>query len=148
MSGPRGKWGRSVHRRPRTIVALSLLALVTGCQWLHAPRSLEPIHFVSIEDGVSDTDLRTKTGEEVRWVNVRPAPVAVIFSGLVRGDLSCRRGFSRDEAERIAAIIFPDSHASLCFSKAGRMTYRVVEINRPDVELNQTATVQVVGRQD
>ena len=148
MSGPRERWNGTGDRRPRTLVALCLLALVTGCQWLTSPRTHQPIHFVAIEEGVSDADLLTKAGEEVRWVNVRSAPVAVIFSGLVRGDLSCRRGFSRDEAERIAAVIFPDSHASLCFSKAGRMTYRVVEINRSDVELNQTATIQVVGRQD
>jgi len=127
------------------IVATALLTLVAGCQWLPIAASPVPIHYVAIEDGVSDTDLRTKAGEEVRWVNVRTAPVAVIFSGLVRDDLSCKRGFAKDEAARMTAIIFPDEYASLCFSKSGKNTYRVVDVQRPGVELNHEAAVRVLA---
>lgn len=129
------------------IFTMAMLALMTGCQGLTAARAPVPIHYVAIEDGVSDTDLRTKADEEVRWVNVRAAPVAVIFSGLVSDDLSCKRGFTKDEAARMTAIILPDDTASLCFSKAGRLTYRVVDVQRPGIELNHVATIQVVGAQ-
>ena len=128
----------------RVIVAMVLLALMTGCQWLPVVRAPVPIHYVVIEDGVSDTDLRAKAGEEVRWVNVRAAPVAVIFSGLARDDLSCKRWFEKDEAARMTAIIFPDEHASLCFTKSGRKIYRVLDAQRPGVELNHAATVLVI----
>lgn len=71
-------------------------------------------------------------------------PVAVIFSGLVRDDLSCKRGFAKDEAARITAIILPDQYASLCFSKRGHKTYRVLDIRRPSFELNHEVTVEVI----
>lgn len=127
------------------VFAMLALVLMNGCQELNTPHiPFHPIHFVTIDDGVSDTNLRTKTGEEVRWVNVRTAPVAVIFPGLMDGDLSCNRGFSQGEDRRITAVIFPDSQASLCFSKPGQLTYRVVDVQRSDVELNHAATIQVV----
>jgi len=127
------------------VFAVIPLVLMTGCQELNTPHiSPHPIHFVTIDDGVSDTNLRTKTGEEVRWVNVRTAPVAVIFPGPMNGDLSCKRGFLQDEDQRTTAVILPDEYASLCFSKAGRLTYRVVDVQRQDVELNHAATIHVV----
>jgi len=126
------------------IVATALLALVTGCQGLTAARVPAPIHYVAIEDGVSDTDLQTKAGEEVRWINVRTAPVAVIFPGPMNGDLSCTKGFKKDEAARMTAIIFPDDYASLCFSEGGRQTYRVLDASRQGVELNHEVTVEVI----
>lgn len=128
----------------RVIVAMTVLALMAGCQRLTTADIPPPIHYVVIDDGVSDTDLRTKAGDEVRWVNVRAAPVVVIFPGLVSDELSCNRGFSKEDPARVTAIILPDDTASLCFSKAGRLTYRVVDAQRPGVELNHAATVQVV----
>lgn len=129
------------------LFGLALLALMTGCHVLTAATPPATIHYVAIDDGVSDTDLRTKVGEEVRWVNVRTAPVAVVFSGLVRDDLSCKRGFSKDEAARMTAIIFPDEYASLCFSKSAENTYRVIDVRRPGVELNHAAAVRVLATQ-
>jgi hypothetical protein len=44
----------------------------------------------------------------------------------------------------MAAVILPDHNASLCFSAVGRRTYRVLDAQRPGVELNHEAIVEVV----
>jgi hypothetical protein len=59
-------------------------------------------------------------------------------------DRSCKRGFAKDETARVAAIIPPDEHASLWFSHSGHKTYRVLDVQRPGVELNHAADVQII----
>ena len=128
----------------RVILSMSLLALMAGCQWLPPAVSPVPIHYVAIEDGVSDADLRAKAGEEVRWVNVRKSPVSVVFNGLQPVQLSCKRGFSASADAHLTAVMHPDDNASLCFSAAGRQTYRVLDAQRPGLELNHEVTVEIV----
>jgi len=77
-------------------------------------------------------------------VNVRLAPVSVVFNGLQPGQLSCQRGFSASTDAHLTAVILPDENASLCISAAGRKTYRVLDAQRPGVELNHEAIVEVV----
>jgi hypothetical protein len=129
------------------MVAVVLLALPAGCA--HGEPSAQakpvPIHFVVIDDGVSDSDVQTRAGEEVRWVNVRATPVSIEFNGLRHGEVSCARGFSNSTNAHLTAVILPDHNASLCFSKAGQLTYRVVDVQRPGVELNHSATIHVAG---
>jgi hypothetical protein len=135
----------NAYRDGCAIVATILVGLITGCQDLTAVRPPVPIHYVAIEDGVSDADLRTKVGEEVRWVNVRKTPVSVVFDGLGHGDVSCGHGFSNSTNAHVTAVILPDHHASLCFSTAGRRTYRVFDANRREIELNHEAAVEIVA---
>jgi hypothetical protein len=130
------------------IIVLLLLASMSavGCAQTSPSASSASgrIHFVVIEDGVSDNDVQARAGEEVRWVNVRTAPVSVIFNELQHGDVSCEHGFSNSTNAHMAAVILPDHNASLCFSAVGRRTYRVLDAHRPSVELNREAAVEVV----
>jgi hypothetical protein len=103
------------------------------------------VHYVVIEDGVSDNQVSTQAGEEVRWVNVRKTPVSVVFDWLGHGDLSCERGFANSTNAHISAVILPDHHASLCFSTVGRRTYRVLDASRTEIELNHEAAVETVA---
>ena len=132
-------------RRTR-VLGVCAVMLVAGC--LHANSSGLPeprrVHYVVIEDGVSNNAVRAHVGEEVRWVNVRQAPVSVEFNGLPSGKVSCGHGFSNSTNSHLAAVILPDDNASLCFAAAGRQTYRVLDASRPGVELNHEVTVEVV----
>jgi hypothetical protein len=128
----------------RVIFAMILLALMAGCQRLTAASALAPIHYVAIDDGVSDDDVQAQVGEEVRWVNVRPTPVSVVFNGLQHEEVSCEYGFFNSTDSHIAAVILPDHNASLCFTAVGRRTYRVLDARRPGVELNHEAAVEVI----
>ncbi len=134
-------------RDDRTI-ALGLVAFLLTAGCLHANSSGPPeprrVHYVVIEDGVSTNAVRARIGEEVRWVNVRQAPVSVEFNGLPPGNVSCGHGFSNSTNSHLAAVIFPDDNASLCIAAAGRHTYRVLDASRPGVELNHEVTVEVV----
>jgi hypothetical protein len=136
-----------LHRLGRVIFAVALLALMAGCAHgeFSVPPKPVPIHFVVIEDGVSDTNLHTKAGEEVRWVNVRQTLVSIEFNGLEPGKLSCEHGFSNSMNSHLAAVILPDDNVSLCFSAAGRHTYRVLDASRPGVELNHEAAVEIAA---
>ncbi|MGH8863476.1 MAG: hypothetical protein ACREVZ_02330 [Burkholderiales bacterium] len=96
-----------------------------------------------IDDGVSDSHVWVQAGEEVRWVNVRPTPVSVVFNGLQKREVSCEHGFSNSTNPHFAAVILPDDNASLCFSAVGRQTYRVLDAQRLGVELNHEAVVEI-----
>ncbi len=127
------------------ILGAVIFLLASGC----APTdpSVPPmsgrIHYVVIDDGVSDSYVRARVGEEVRWVNVRPTPVSVDFNGLQHKDASCEHGFSNSANAHLTAIILPDHNASLCFSAVGRRTYRVLDGQRPGVELNHEVAVEI-----
>lgn len=137
---------KSGHGHRTTILGLVVFMLAAGC----APVSPSVqsasgrIHYVVIDDGVSDSHVRARAGEEVRWVNVRQAPVSVVFNGLRHGDVSCEHGFSNSTSAHVSAVILPDDNASLCFSAVGRQTYRVLDAQRAGIELNHEATVEVV----
>jgi hypothetical protein len=135
-------------RRHAIALGLAAFVVLAGCQTLSEPspstQTHRPIHYVVIEDGASDGNVRTQAGDEVRWVNVRTTPVSVVFNGVQPGELACRRGFSASEGAHLMAVIHPDDNASLCFSAAGRRTYRVLDAHLPGVEPNHEAAVDVV----
>ncbi len=128
------------------VLGLVVLMLTAGCAQTNpsVPSVFGRIHYVVIDDGVSDSQVRAQVGEEVRWVNVRLTPVSVVFNGLRHGDVSCEHGFSNSTDARLTAVILPDHNASLCFSTVGRRTYRVLDGQRPGVELNHSAAVEVI----
>lgn len=135
--------------RYRRLMVLGLIAFLcaSGCaeKGSPVPSVSGRVHYVVIEDGVSVNHVRTQAGEEVRWVNVRPTPVSVVFDGLGHGDVSCEHGFAGSTNSHITAVILPDHDASLCFSTVGRRTYRVIDANRPEIELNHEAAVEIMA---
>ncbi len=82
------------------------------------------IHDVKFEERMTPTNLRVQVGDEVRWVNQRSTAVQVQFLGSALDDVVCQSGFSsllRRQQE--SAEIKPNQTASLCFGKAGTVTY-------------------------
>jgi hypothetical protein len=134
--------------RYERIIRLGLVAFMVTAGCLHANPSDVPepgrIHYVVIDDGVSDTDVRTRAGEAVRWVNVRTTPVSLVFDEVLKNQVSCRLGFVDSKDARLFAVILPDEYASLCFSQSGHRTYRVLDAHRPGVELNHAAKVRII----
>lgn len=137
---------KSAHGHRAIVLGLIAFMLTVGCAQTNpaVPSAFARIHYVVIDDGVSDGHVRAQVGEEVRWVNVRLAPVSVVFNGLQPGQLSCKRGFSVSADAHLTAIILPDDNASLCFAAGGRQTYRVLDAHRAGVELNHEVTVEIV----
>jgi plastocyanin len=86
-------------------------------------------------------------GDEVRWVNQRSEPIAVVFP---KGDaipVSCRTGFRTIDSTVLSAVVAPNSSVSLCFSELGKYNYQVrLDENIPAAEVDRNATVWVVGR--
>lgn len=69
-------------------------------------------------------NLRVQVGDEVRWVNQRSTPVTVEFLGDALDDVTCQSGFSSlFRRQQESAEIAPNESASLCFGRAGRVTY-------------------------
>ncbi len=112
------------------VAGAALLAMTVGCASIRGTDNISDtsrtgrIHTVNFETGMTPANLRVQPGDEIRWVNQRSTPVTVEFLGDALADVTCQRGFSsllRRQQE--AATIDPNESASLCFGKAGTVTY-------------------------
>jgi plastocyanin len=82
------------------------------------------IHDVRFETHMTPVNLWVRPGDEVRWVNQRSTPVTVEFLGNALDDVTCQSGFSSFlKRQQEAATIKPNESVSLCFGKAGTVTY-------------------------
>ena len=112
------------------VAGAALLAAAAGCASIRGTDSIADttrtgtIHEVNFEEGMTPSNLRVQPGDEVRWINHRSTPVTVEFLGDALADITCQAGFSsllRRQQEM--ATIDPNESASLCFGKAGTVTY-------------------------
>lgn len=147
MNESQRKSGPMAELSYRRLGALGFLVclLVAGCAQMETSAPPARIHYVAIEDGVSDTEVQARAGEEVRWVNVRTSAVSLVFENVSKSQVSCWRGFTETDDARLSAVIRPDDYVSLCFTESGSKTYRVLDARRPGVEINHEAAVKVVG---
>ena len=82
------------------------------------------IHDVRFEERMTPVNLRVQAGDEVRWVNQRSTSVEVQFLGEALNDVVCQSGFSNLlRRQQESATIRPNESASLCFGRAGTVTY-------------------------
>jgi plastocyanin len=105
---------------------LGLIGL-SACSMLAPPttRSGE-VHDVKIEEALAPAILTVGIGDEVRWVNHRAADVRVDFLDGALDDVSCQRGFTNWMGmQKESTIVGANKSASLCFEKAGVVTYNV-----------------------
>jgi plastocyanin len=74
-------------------------------------------------------NLRIESGDEIRWINERSAPVTVEFLRGALDAVSCEQGFSKRGltnlrgAREESTTIRPSDSASLCFTAEGTVSY-------------------------
>lgn len=105
-------------------------------------------HYIHIQSGVSPQRLDVRTGDEVRWQNLRNEPVRIsLLSHLSGAGVSCQTGFSRFGALDDTATIPPNAYVSLCFARAGSIQYNVwLKPDDPLGSMTPTAKIVVSGQ--
>jgi plastocyanin len=84
------------------------------------------IRAITIEEGLEPTILTVGIGDEVRWVNHRTLPVQIDFLNEDLDTVSCQRGFTNwIGVKKESTIVGSSESVSVCFSKAGEVTYNV-----------------------
>jgi hypothetical protein len=118
--------------------------LLAGCASAPPGTSLLCTHYIDIQDAVSTQRLNVQVGDEVRWQNLRSAPVRVsLLSQLSGSGISCRTGFSRFGSLDDTATIPPNGYVSLCFARTGSIQY-TVWLNLEDPLRSMTSTAKIV----
>jgi hypothetical protein len=132
-------------QRTGLMIALTCLALVSGCATASTVKTSTRTHFIQIREQVSPQDLYVYVGDEVRWQNLRQDPVKVSLLSHHRLDLvSCEKGFTRLGTMEDAAMIPPREYVSLCFSQPGTIHYNVwLNPDNPRGSMTPTAHIQV-----
>lgn len=122
--------GMNMFSTKNLIVGVALLAIAAGCASIRGTDSIADttrtgtIHDVNFEEHMTPSNLRVQVGDEVRWVNQRSTPVTVEFLGDALADVTCQTGFSNLlRRQQETATIEPNESVSLCFGKAGTVTY-------------------------
>ena len=130
--------------RYRCAVGIIALLLTEACGSVsHADHN---VHTVNIGPQISPIQLNAGRGDEVRWVNGRAQPVAVIFPTTEAVPLSCLAGFTHVDRSRLSAVIPSNSSASICFTEMGKYEYLVrFEVNRPGGNIERVASISVVA---
>jgi plastocyanin len=125
----------------KTLVPLTALLLLAAaaCSTPSATRT-GMIYDVKIENGIAPAALAVQTGDEVRWVNHRTAPVNLYFFGR-ENDYVCERGVTK---KNDALRIEPGKATSLCFGRPGNVGYHVrMDASVPGGEVIEAGNIQV-----
>jgi plastocyanin len=125
---------------------LSLSLFTAGCQ--SAPHSSKAtrVHTVNVGPEIQPLQINAGRGDEVRWVNQRSEPIAVVFPKTDAVLITCRTGFKTVDQTILSAVVAPNASASLCFSHIGKYDYQIrLDENLPSSEVDRTASVFVVG---
>jgi len=104
------------------------------------------VHTVAVGPKIEPLQINAGRGDEVRWVNKRSQPIAVIFPKSDEVRLSCRSGFKNMDTV-LSAVVAPNASASICFSDLGKYDYRVrLDENLASAETDRNASVWIVAR--
>lgn len=104
------------------------------------------VHMVQVGPKIDPLQINAGPDHEVRWINRRSQPIAVIFPRSDEPRISCRAGF-KNIGGVLSAEIAPNASASMCFSEPGKYDYRVrLDENQPAAETDRNASVWVVAR--
>jgi plastocyanin len=102
------------------------------CAGLYACASLPEIsrtaivHDIVISEELSQQNIVVKTGDEVRWINLRRQDITIDIPNLKSYDPSCQRGFSTPFGTLKESVTLKSNEtASLCFSNQGMVRYIV-----------------------
>lgn len=126
-------------------LVLGLSLLTAGCQSVPYSSKATRIHTVNVGPKIEPLQINAGRGDEVRWVNERSHPIALIFPKSDEVRISCRSGFKNIDSV-LSAVIAPNASASMCFSELGKYDYQVrLDENLPGAETDRNASVFVVG---
>lgn len=115
------------------IIALSTLlgACNSGTDLKPSTRTGK-ISNIMIGEQIKPEEMQVHPGDEVRWVNIRNAPINVVFVDSLKDRLSCQSGFitggvkgmfSETAPKANTTSIAPNESASLCFMTPGTYVY-------------------------
>ncbi|HMU54873.1 MAG TPA: hypothetical protein PKA61_07695 [Nitrospira sp.] len=133
----------------RAGIGLVLLVAVCTLQACgHSPLSDSRgvVRTIRISDVVKPTTVYARSGEEIRWENLRATPVRIGFlSGRLLEELGCKKGVSSFFGDIGDAItIEPGQAASLCPLRSGTLQFNVwFDADNPKGEISPTATIHV-----
>jgi len=135
-----------VKKYSLVIPLLGMFLFTAGCT--SAPYSSKGtrIHTVNVGPKIEPLQINAGRGDEVRWINQRSEPIAVVFPKTDAVPISCRTGFKTVDQSILSAVVAPNASASLCFSEIGKYNYQVrLDENIPSAEADRNASVFVVG---
>ena len=135
-----------VNKYSLVIPLLGMFVFAAGCT--SAPYSSKGtrIHTVNVGPKIEPLQINAGRGDEVRWINQRSEPIAVVFPKTDTVPISCRTGFKTVDQSILSAVVAPNASASLCFSEIGKYNYQVrLDENIPSAEVDRNASVFVVG---
>ena len=128
-----------------TVFVLGLALFTAGCQSAPHPSNMARIHTVNVGPKIEPLQINAGRGDEVRWVNQRSQPIALIFPKSDDVRISCRSGFKNIDSV-LSAVVAPNASASMCFAELGKYDYQVrLDENVPAAETDRNASVFVVG---
>lgn len=130
---------------------VGLLILVASCMLQacgHSPMSESPgaVRTIRISDMVKPSTVYARSGEEIRWENLRATSVRIGFlHGRLLEELGCTKGVSSFFGEIGDTItIGPGESASLCPLRSGTLQFNVwFDADNPRGEISPTATIHV-----
>jgi plastocyanin len=124
------------------------LVFVLGCQGTPTVTRTGDVKDIIIGDDLSSREIAVNTGDEVRWVNKRTAPLRIIFiDPVLDKQLSCKNNFGGWMTPSDTAQLSMNETASLCFRDAGTFRYTVrMESAKTTGELNVSGVVKVGGQ--
>jgi plastocyanin len=130
-----------------SLMFLGMVVVIAGCSSAPYSSKKARVHTVNVGENVQPLQINAGRGDEVRWVNQRSQPIAVVFPKTDAVPISCRTGFRTIDQTILSAVVAPNSSASLCFSQLGKYDYQVrMDENVPSAEVERNASVFVVGR--
>jgi plastocyanin len=138
---------RRFYTAGRCTMALAIIGLLTimGCGSTSSSHGAT-VRTVNIGQNISPLQLNAGRGDEVRWLNQRAEPVAVIIPTTEAMPISCLTGFTHVDRTRLSAVIPPKASASLCFAEMGKYDYRVrLDVSRPGGDIDRAASISVVA---
>jgi plastocyanin len=129
------------------IPVLGMILITGGCASTSNPGTGTKIHTVNVGQKIEPLQINAGKGDEVRWVNQRSEPIAVMFPASDTFRISCRTGFKSLTQTVLSAIVPPNGSASLCFSEPGKYNYDVrLDENIAAAAVDKLASVWIVGR--
>jgi len=124
------------------------LLLVLGCQSTPTVTRTGDVKDIIIGDTLASGEITVNTGDEVRWVNKRTAPVRIVFlDPMSDKQLSCKNNFGGVMTPSDTAKLATNETASACFRDPGYVRYTVrMESALTTGEINVPGVIKVGGQ--
>ena len=124
------------------------VVFVLGCQGTPTVTRTGDVKDIIIGDDLSSREIAVNTGDEVRWINKRTAPVRIIFLDPVSDkQLSCKNNVGGWMTPSDTAKLGKNETASACFRDPGYFRYIVrMESALTTGDINVQGVIKVGGQ--